>query len=180
MDLPDRRQPGPQSAPVLAAPAPGRSGVVRCPRGRARRVPLEPPMDARTRVRTERARRPSTRGVESSALRPTDGDRASRDRRVELRGHRVFTWRRNWHRQVAADARPAGVASGTPTREETMTALSCAAVIELLEAFYDGELPVDRQIAVSSHLDHCESCGAALAGFQSLGSLLRAEAPGRV
>ena len=61
-----------------------------------------------------------------------------------------------------------------------MTALSCAAVIELLEAFYDGELPVDRQIAVSSHLDHCESCGAALADFESIGSLLRAEAPGRV
>jgi len=61
-----------------------------------------------------------------------------------------------------------------------MTALSCAAVIELLEAFYDGELPVDRQIAVSSHLDHCESCGAVLADFESLGSLLRAEAPGRV
>jgi len=61
-----------------------------------------------------------------------------------------------------------------------MTPLSCAAVLEQLEAFYDGELPVDRQIAMSSHLDHCETCGQALAEFESLGSILRVGAPGRV
>jgi anti-sigma factor RsiW len=61
-----------------------------------------------------------------------------------------------------------------------MTPLSCAIVLEQLEAFYDGELPVDRQIAVSTHLDHCESCGAALADVESLGLILRAAAPGRV
>jgi Putative zinc-finger len=61
-----------------------------------------------------------------------------------------------------------------------MTPLSCAAVLELLEAFHDGELPVDRQIAVSSHVDQCESCGSALAEFDEVGSILRAGAPGRV
>jgi putative zinc finger protein len=61
-----------------------------------------------------------------------------------------------------------------------MTPLSCTTVLEQLEAFYDGELPVDRQIAVSSHLDRCESCGSALADFESLGVILRAAAPGRV
>jgi len=58
--------------------------------------------------------------------------------------------------------------------------VSCSAVLEQLEAFYDGELPVDRQIAVSAHLDRCDSCGSALAEFESLGSILRAAAPGRV
>jgi hypothetical protein len=61
-----------------------------------------------------------------------------------------------------------------------MTPLTCAAVLGQLEAFYDGELPVPRQIAVSSHLDRCESCGAALAELESVGSILRTAAPGRV
>jgi Putative zinc-finger len=61
-----------------------------------------------------------------------------------------------------------------------MTPLSCTVVLEQLEAFHDGELPVDRQIAVSSHVDHCESCASALAEFESLGSILRTTAPGRV
>ncbi len=61
-----------------------------------------------------------------------------------------------------------------------MTSLSCAAALEQLEAFYDEELPVDRQIAVSSHLDQCESCALAMAELESLGSSLRAAAPGRV
>jgi hypothetical protein len=60
-----------------------------------------------------------------------------------------------------------------------MTPLSCAAVLEQLEAFHDGELPVDRQIAVSSHVDQCESCGSALAEVEALGSVLRVAAPGR-
>jgi hypothetical protein len=61
-----------------------------------------------------------------------------------------------------------------------MTSLSCAAALEQLEAFYDEELPVDRQIAVSSHLDQCESCASAMAELESLGSSLRSAAPGRV
>jgi hypothetical protein len=61
-----------------------------------------------------------------------------------------------------------------------MTPLSCAVALENLEAFYDDELPVDRKIAVSSHLDQCESCASALAELESLGSSLRSGAPGRV
>ena len=61
-----------------------------------------------------------------------------------------------------------------------MTSLSCAAVLEQLEAFYDGELPIERQFAVSAHLDQCESCGLAFADVESLGVILRAAAPGRV
>lgn len=61
-----------------------------------------------------------------------------------------------------------------------MTSLSCAAVLEQLEAFYDRELPIERQFAVSAHLDQCESCGLAFADVESLGVILRAAAPGRV
>jgi len=61
-----------------------------------------------------------------------------------------------------------------------MTSLSCAAVREQLEAFYDGELPIERQFAVSVHLDQCESCGSAFADVESVGVILRAAAPGRV
>jgi len=61
-----------------------------------------------------------------------------------------------------------------------MTPLSCSTVLDQLEAFYDGELPVERQVAVASHLDQCDSCGAALADLDSLGSMLRTAAPGRV
>jgi Putative zinc-finger len=61
-----------------------------------------------------------------------------------------------------------------------MTPLSCSAVLDQIEAFHDGELPVERQVAVASHLDRCETCGAALAEIESLGLMLRTAAPGRV
>jgi len=60
-----------------------------------------------------------------------------------------------------------------------MKVLSCAAVIRSLQAFHDGELPVSTQIAVSSHVDGCGECAAALADLDALGSALRAAAPGR-
>jgi hypothetical protein len=59
-----------------------------------------------------------------------------------------------------------------------MTPLTCKAALRALQAFYDGELPVSRQIAVSSHVDGCETCAAALADLDRLGSWLRLSAPG--
>jgi hypothetical protein len=59
-----------------------------------------------------------------------------------------------------------------------MTPLTCEAALRALQAFYDGELPVSRQIAVSSHVDGCERCAAALADLDRLGSWLREAAPG--
>jgi hypothetical protein len=60
-----------------------------------------------------------------------------------------------------------------------MKVLTCAAALRSLQAFHDGELPVSMQIAVSSHVDACGRCAKALADLDSLGSLLRAAAPGR-
>jgi hypothetical protein len=59
-----------------------------------------------------------------------------------------------------------------------MKPLTCAAALRSLQAFHDGELAVSNQIAVSSHVDHCDECAAALAELDHLGSILRAAAPG--
>ena len=60
-----------------------------------------------------------------------------------------------------------------------MKHLACAAVLRELQAYHDDELQVVDQIAVSAHLDGCRSCREALADIEDVGSLLRAEAPGR-
>jgi hypothetical protein len=59
-----------------------------------------------------------------------------------------------------------------------MKALTCATALRTLQAYHDGELPVSRQIAVSSHVDHCSSCAAVLTELDGVGSILRAAAPG--
>jgi hypothetical protein len=59
-----------------------------------------------------------------------------------------------------------------------MKPLTCATALRSLQAFHDGELAVSSQIAVSSHVDHCDACAEALAELDHLGSLLRASAPG--
>lgn len=61
-----------------------------------------------------------------------------------------------------------------------MAPLTCKAALRALQAFHDGELPVPRQIAVSSHVDSCATCAAALADLDGLGSWLRASAPGHM
>lgn len=61
-----------------------------------------------------------------------------------------------------------------------MKPLGCAAVRRKLHAFYDRELSIADQIAVSAHLDWCDPCAAALREFEELGSVLRAAAPGRL
>jgi hypothetical protein len=60
-----------------------------------------------------------------------------------------------------------------------MRVLTCAAALRSLQAFHDGELPVSGQIAVSSHVDGCGQCAAALTELRELGSMLRSAAPGR-
>lgn len=60
-----------------------------------------------------------------------------------------------------------------------MTLLSCTTALQQLQAYYDDELAVAEQIAVSAHLDGCERCRAALSELEDLGGLLRASAPGR-
>ncbi len=61
-----------------------------------------------------------------------------------------------------------------------MKPLGCAAVRRKLHAFHDRELIVADQIAVSAHLDWCDSCSAALCELEEIGSALRTAAPGRL
>jgi hypothetical protein len=52
--------------------------------------------------------------------------------------------------------------------------LSCAAANRLLQAYYDRELQVSDQIAVSTHISSCEACAASLDELCNLGSMLSA------
>ncbi len=60
-----------------------------------------------------------------------------------------------------------------------MTPLSCAATERLLQAYHDEELAVREQIAVSAHVEWCETCAASLAELQELGATLSAIAHAR-
>ena len=60
-----------------------------------------------------------------------------------------------------------------------MKPLTCAATRRRLQAFHDHELTVADQIAVSSHLEWCDQCAAALADLRMLASVLQTLAPGR-
>jgi hypothetical protein len=60
-----------------------------------------------------------------------------------------------------------------------MTPLSCASTERLLQAYHDDELPVRDQIAVSAHVEWCESCAASLADLRELGSALSSLAHAR-
>jgi anti-sigma factor RsiW len=51
--------------------------------------------------------------------------------------------------------------------------LTCTATRRRLHAFYDGELPVDDQIAVQAHMDWCDACAATLEDLRFLGTALR-------
>lgn len=60
-----------------------------------------------------------------------------------------------------------------------MTVLTCAAVRRDLAAFYDDELPIQRRLAMQSHVDGCEGCTLAFQEFLDLGGAMRlASAPG--
>jgi len=51
--------------------------------------------------------------------------------------------------------------------------LDCRAAQERLEAFVDGELPVDDQVAVEAHLRWCRVCAARVEDMQTIGVALR-------
>ena len=60
-----------------------------------------------------------------------------------------------------------------------MNRLSCAAVRRRLGAFYDGELSIEKRIAVQGHLHTCPGCVEELRGHEAVSSALRlAAAPG--
>jgi len=57
-----------------------------------------------------------------------------------------------------------------------MNRLSCVGVRRCLSAFHDGELPVEEQIAVESHLCACGVCAAEAASLDRIGDILRSAA----
>ena len=63
-----------------------------------------------------------------------------------------------------------------------MRILACEQVREDLTAYYDGELSIDRQVQVQSHLQECIACRLEAAAISELGEALRTMAgsvPGR-
>jgi Putative zinc-finger len=60
-----------------------------------------------------------------------------------------------------------------------MTGLTCSAVRRRLAEFYDGELPIQKRIAIQGHLNACEVCRHELRDYEDVSSALRlAAAPG--
>lgn len=60
-----------------------------------------------------------------------------------------------------------------------MKPLTCTATRRRLHAFHDHELPVTDQIAVSAHLEWCDSCAASFAELRVIGTVLQSMAPRR-
>lgn len=54
-----------------------------------------------------------------------------------------------------------------------MHALPCAAVQDRLEAFHDGELSLDEQVAIQNHLGECVACALVAAELDDLSGGLR-------
>lgn len=49
----------------------------------------------------------------------------------------------------------------------------CADVREHLEAFYDGELPIEWRVAIQNHLGECIACNLAAKDLQDMGATMR-------
>lgn len=60
-----------------------------------------------------------------------------------------------------------------------MKVLTCADVLDSLEAYCDRELPVGDHIAVEHHLSWCRECGEEHARLRAIGEALRAAAAAR-
>ena len=56
--------------------------------------------------------------------------------------------------------------------------VGCDYAREHLDAFVDGELSVDEQVAVESHLRWCRTCGARIEDLQAIGDSIRLGSPG--
>jgi Putative zinc-finger len=57
-----------------------------------------------------------------------------------------------------------------------MRHMVCASVNRVLEAYHDGELPVEQQIVVETHLAECYACAAEAKSLRQLRDALRATA----
>jgi hypothetical protein len=57
-----------------------------------------------------------------------------------------------------------------------MRHMVCASVNRVLEAYHDGELPVEQQIVVETHLSECYACAAEAKSLRQLRDALRATA----
>lgn len=55
--------------------------------------------------------------------------------------------------------------------------IGCEYARECLEALVDGELPLDEQVAVESHLRWCRTCGAHVEDLQIIGASMRLGSP---
>jgi hypothetical protein len=61
-----------------------------------------------------------------------------------------------------------------------MTAWTCRATRRVLDAYHDGELPVEQQVAVQTHLRQCASCAAERRALRDTSEALRLAAGARV
>lgn len=57
-----------------------------------------------------------------------------------------------------------------------MKHMLCASVGRVLEAYHDGELPIDQQIAVESHVSECALCASQAKSLRMVRDALRATA----
>ena len=57
-----------------------------------------------------------------------------------------------------------------------MKHLLCASVNRVLEAYHDGELPVEEQIVVETHLTECYLCASEAKSLRMVRDALRASA----
>jgi anti-sigma factor RsiW len=60
-----------------------------------------------------------------------------------------------------------------------MKHLLCASVNRVLEAYHDGELPVEEQIVVETHLSECYLCASPMAMRGRAASWASRVSPGR-
>jgi hypothetical protein len=61
-----------------------------------------------------------------------------------------------------------------------MKPLNCAATRRRLNAFYDRELAISDQIAVSAHLEWCDECAEALDAMRAVGRIVQNVGHGRM
>jgi anti-sigma factor RsiW len=54
-----------------------------------------------------------------------------------------------------------------------MRTLACSDALSLLDAYHDGELPIDDQIAIDAHLGSCRACARRLGELRLLSLAVR-------
>lgn len=53
------------------------------------------------------------------------------------------------------------------------TPVSCGVSLDVLSAYFDGELPRDAQEPLASHVCHCLRCAGVLADYAAIRRILR-------